>query len=250
MASSRARASDIKLIIGATVGVLLAGFLIAGAAFVATRSKGSVVCGQLNIGSATDVRQTLQDGGPYFQTGGAGCGFWLALEDGDIVAYKVAQPQNCSLELKRDHWQCGSSTVTVDGLTRYPVSIQTVGQTDSVIIDLLPPGVATSTTSSTVKTSARIACGQLDIGKETEVRKTLDNGGPYFQTGGAGCGFWLALDDGHIVAYRTDQPDNCTLKFTSNAWRCGTRTVGVDRLLRDKVTIDTVGTTDSVLVNF
>ncbi|HEY5171800.1 MAG TPA: hypothetical protein VIK54_08755, partial [Acidimicrobiia bacterium] len=108
MASSRTRSADIKLIVGATVGVLLAGFLIAGAAFIATRSTGSVVCGQLNIGSATDVRQTLQNGGPYFQTGGAGCGFWLALADGDIVAYKVEQPQTCALKLKGDHWECGS----------------------------------------------------------------------------------------------------------------------------------------------
>ena len=105
-----------------------------------TRSKGSVVCGQLNIGSATDVRNTLQSGGPYFQTGGAGCGFWLALADGDIVAYKVEQPQQCTLKLKGDHWECGARRSPVADLAQYPVSIQTVGQTDSVIMDLLPPG--------------------------------------------------------------------------------------------------------------
>ncbi len=149
MASSRTRSADIKLIVGATVGVLLAGFLIAGAAFIATRSTGSVVCGQLNIGSATDVRQTLQNGGPYFQTGGAGCGFWLALADGDIVAYKVEQPQTCALKLKGDHWECGSRTVEVADLAQYPVSIQTVGQTDSVVVDLLPPQISTTTTTGT-----------------------------------------------------------------------------------------------------
>jgi len=149
VASSRTRSADIKLIVGATVGVLLAGFLIAGAAFIATRSTGSVVCGQLNIGSATDVRQTLQNGGPYFQTGGAGCGFWLALADGDIVAYKVEQPQTCALKLKGDHWECGSRTVEVADLAQYPVSIQTVGQTDSVVVDLLPPQISTTTTTGT-----------------------------------------------------------------------------------------------------
>ncbi len=152
MASSRARASDIKLLIGATVAVLLAGFFIAGAALVATRSSGNVVCGVLNIGSATDVRQTLQNGGPYFQTGGAGCGFWLALSDGDIVAYRVEQPQNCKLQLKRDHWDCGGQTVPAEGLATYPVSIVTVGQADSVVINLLPPGATTTTTSTTVAT--------------------------------------------------------------------------------------------------
>ncbi len=124
MASSRARAADIKLLVGATVGVLLAGFLIAGAAFIATRSSGSIVCGQLNIGSATDVRTTLDNGGPYFQTGGAKCGFWLALADGNIVAYKVEQPQGCSLKLLRDHWDCGGQTVAAEDLAQYPVSIQ------------------------------------------------------------------------------------------------------------------------------
>jgi hypothetical protein len=149
VASSRARSSDIKLIIGATVGVLMAGFLIAAGAFVATRSSGSVVCGQLNIGSASDVRNTLVGGGPYFQTGGAGCGFWLALSNGNIVAYKVEQPQNCALKLKRDHWECGGQTVSAADLAQYPVSIQTVGQTSSAVIDLLPPGTVTSTTGTT-----------------------------------------------------------------------------------------------------
>jgi len=116
---------------------------------VATRGGGNIVCGQLNIGSATDVRNTLQNGGPYFQTGGAECGFWLALADGNIVAYKVEQPQNCKLKLKRDHWTCGPQTVDPSGLAQYPVSIQTVGITDSVIINLLPPGTEPTTLPGT-----------------------------------------------------------------------------------------------------
>jgi hypothetical protein len=142
------RSSDIKLIAAATVAVLLVGFFIAGAALIATRGSGSVVCGQLNIGSASDVRQKLQDGGPYFQTGGANCGFWLALADGDIVAYKVEQPDGCTLQLKRDGWKCGDRTnVDPAGLATYPVSIQTVGTTDALIVDLVPPGVGPTTTS-------------------------------------------------------------------------------------------------------
>ncbi len=149
MASSRARSSDIKLIVASTVAVLMAGFLIAGGALIATRSPGNVVCGVLTVGSASDVRKTLDTGGPYFTTGGAGCGFWLALADGNIVAYKVEQPQKCTLKLKRDHWECGSQTVDAAGLAQYPVSIQTIGQTDSVVINLLPPGVSTTTTTTT-----------------------------------------------------------------------------------------------------
>jgi hypothetical protein len=152
--SSSSRSSDIKLIVSATVAVLLVGFFIAGAALVATRGSGSVVCGQLNIGSASDVRQKLQDGGPYFQTGGANCGFWLALQDGDIVAYKVEQPDGCTLQLKRDGWKCGNRTkIDATTLAAYPVSIQTFNQTDAVIVDLLPPGVGSTTTSPPAPTT-------------------------------------------------------------------------------------------------
>jgi hypothetical protein len=150
------RSSDIKLIASATVAVLLVGFFIAGAALIATRGSGSVVCGQLNIGSAADVRQKLQDGGPYFQTGGASCGFWLALEDGDIVAYKVDQPEKCTLQLKRDGWKCGDRTrIDPAELAKYPVSIKTFGTTDAVIVDLVPPGLTSTTASSTTATTTR-----------------------------------------------------------------------------------------------
>ena len=95
--------------------MLLVGFFIAGAALVATRGGGNVVCGQLNIGSAADIRNSLETGGPYFQTGGAGCGFWLALDDDDIVAYKAEQPladkSTCTLKCERDHWECGRQTI-------------------------------------------------------------------------------------------------------------------------------------------
>ena len=147
MASSRAasRAADIKLLLGATVGVLLVGGMIAGMALIATRGSKNIVCTQLNIGSASNVRNTLQTGGPYFQTGGAGCGFWLALDDNDIVAYKAQQPQmNCTLKLKRDHWECGGVTIQTSELAQYPVAIQTLGQVDAVIVDLRPPPTPTT----------------------------------------------------------------------------------------------------------
>ena len=147
MASSRAasRASDIKLLLGATVGVLLVGGMIAGMALIATRGSKNIVCSQLNIGSASNVRNTLQTGGPYFQTGGAGCGFWLALDDNDIVAYKAEQPQkNCTLKLKRDHWECGGVPIETSELAQYPVAIQTLGQVDAVIVDLRSPPTPTT----------------------------------------------------------------------------------------------------------
>ena len=145
MASSRARSSDIKLIVSATVAVVLAGLLVGGGMLVATRGGGNIVCSPLNVGSASDIRQKLQSGGPYFQPGGITCGYWLALANGNIVAYKVEQPQNCPLQRKRDHWQCGSHTVNAAELARYPVSIRIVGQTDSVFVDLTPTDLSATT---------------------------------------------------------------------------------------------------------
>jgi len=142
LASSRSRNSDIKLLVASTVGVLMAGFLIAGGILVATRGGKSTVCPQLNIGAVADIRRTLLNGGPTFQTGGAGCGFWLALADGEIVAYKVTQPAgaaDCTLKLKRDHWECGGNVVAAAGLAQYPVETKTIDRIDAVIVDLRPP---------------------------------------------------------------------------------------------------------------
>jgi hypothetical protein len=139
--SSRSR-NDIKLLLAATVAVLMAGFLIAGGILVATRGGKSTVCPQLNIGAVADIRRILLNGGPTFQTGGAGCGFWLALVDGEVVAYKVTQPTGraaCTLKLKRDHWECDGHVVAPDGLARYPVETKTIDKIDAVIVDLRPP---------------------------------------------------------------------------------------------------------------
>ena len=122
---------------------MFAGFLIAGGALVATRGGGNIVCNQLTVGDAGDLRSTLQNGGPYFQTGGASCGFWLAIDDNDIVAYKVKQPDGCTLKLKRDHWECGGATVAASDLAQYPVSFQKIDNKDAVIVDLRPPGAVT-----------------------------------------------------------------------------------------------------------
>ena len=139
------RKGDIKVIAGATVAVLLVGFFIVGAMIVTTRGGSGVQCAELNIGSATGVRDNLENG-PYFQTGGGRCGFWLALENDDIVAYKAVQPSGCTAQLKFDHWSCGGRTVPASRLARYPVRIQTVKGVDAVVVNL-----RTAATSTTVQ---------------------------------------------------------------------------------------------------
>ena len=151
VASSRAsRAADIKLIVGATVGVLLVGGLLVLGLWTAT-SRGSGderVCGQLNAGSASGIRETLENGGPVFTTGGAGCGFFLALVDGDIVAYKALQHDaGCTLRLKRDHWECGGRVLLDSELEQYPISIRTIDDADAVFVDLRPFRDVTTTSS-------------------------------------------------------------------------------------------------------
>ena len=147
MSSSRIRRSDIKLLVAATVGVLMAGFLIAGAVLVATSGSKSVTCGQLAIGSATDRRRTLSTEGPSFIGVGGGCGFWIALEDNDIVAYKGKQPSGCTLNLRNQgrRWECGGATLAAPDLARYPVSIRTENKVDVVIVDLGPPPTTPTT---------------------------------------------------------------------------------------------------------
>jgi hypothetical protein len=120
----------------------MAGFLIAGGIFVATRGGKSTVCPQLNIGAVAEIRRILVNGGPTFQTGGAGCGFWLALADGEVVAYKVTQRVagvDCTLKLKRDHWECDGNVVAPDDLARYPAETKTIDKIDALIVDLRPP---------------------------------------------------------------------------------------------------------------
>jgi hypothetical protein len=139
------RKSDIKLVAGATVAVILVGLFIAGAMIVTTSGSSGPQCGQLNIGLASSVRSNLEHG-PYFQTGGGDCGFWLALDNGDIAAYKAVQPATgCTLDWKGDHWECDGTNAPVSDLAQYPVAIQTQDGVDVVMVNLGTPDPSGST---------------------------------------------------------------------------------------------------------
>jgi hypothetical protein len=139
------RKSDIKLVAGATVAVILVGLFIAGAMIVTTSGSTDATCGQLNIGLASGVRSNLEHG-PYFTTGGGDCSFWLALENGDIAAYRAVQPaSDCTLDWKSDHWECGGTNIPVSEIEPYPVSIQTQDGVDVVIVNLGTPDPSAST---------------------------------------------------------------------------------------------------------
>jgi len=149
------RKGDLKVIAGATVAVLLVGFFIFGAMMMTTGGGSGPTCGRLNIGLATGVRKNLEHG-PYFQTGGGRCGFYLALENDNIVAYKVEQPSGCTLLRKFDHWECDKHRISAQRLSQYPVSIQTVEGVDRVLVNLRSPAAGSTTTvatSTTVKST-------------------------------------------------------------------------------------------------
>jgi hypothetical protein len=160
VATSRARSSDIKLIVSATFAVILAGLFIAGGMLVATSSGSrNPICGSLNVGKASAVRDSVQTHGPSFVTNGASCGFWLALEDGTVVAYRVEQPSGCSLNLRdrATRWVCGGNDIATKDLATYDVRYVPIGATEAIIVDLSPstttttPSTTPSTTTTTVK---------------------------------------------------------------------------------------------------
>jgi len=144
------RKGDVKVIAGATVAVLLVGFFIFGAMMMTTGGS-SPTCGQLNTGSAAGIRDTLENG-PYFQSGGGRCGFFFALENDNIVAYRVQQPSGCTALWKFDHWECDGRTIAASRLAEYPVSIQTVHDVDTVVVNLGTPAPRSTTTAETSTT--------------------------------------------------------------------------------------------------
>lgn len=144
--SSSFRRSDAKILAAATIAILLAGGLIAAGLLAATRGDRSTVCRQLEVGLVSEIRSTLEDGGPYLATGGGSCSFWLAIdENGDIVAYKIRQPGGCTLELRRgERWACGGKTLDPTTLDQYPVRTKTVENVDTLVVDLAPSGTPTT----------------------------------------------------------------------------------------------------------
>jgi hypothetical protein len=149
----RQRNADLKLMLGAAVAIILAGSLIAIGFLVASNNDDRATCGRLPVGTADGVRSDLETGGPYFQTGGGGCGFYLALNDsGDIVAYAAKQP-DCTLRLERENFVCGNESVDVASLEKFPVSIEEHDKIDTVIVDLNPRSRTSTTTTRAVSTT-------------------------------------------------------------------------------------------------
>jgi hypothetical protein len=134
----RQRNSDLKVMLAAATAVVLVGLFIAGA-LIMTTSSGEVSCGRLAVGPIEGIYDDVE-GGPSYIQGGGKCAAWVALEDGDIVAYKVRQPNGCRLLVEDGNLQCADGTrVAIDDLEEFPVSIETRNDIDTVVVDLSPP---------------------------------------------------------------------------------------------------------------
>jgi hypothetical protein len=107
------RRADLRLLLGATIGVLLGGVIIAAAILAVTSRAGTPsIKHPISFGLAENVRKIVRDGGPVNITGPDGSGAWIAIEHGRLVALLVKQPapQSCTLR-----WRGSKNSFTCDG---------------------------------------------------------------------------------------------------------------------------------------
>ncbi len=157
------RKSDLRLVLGATIGIILGGVVIA-AAILAVTSRGKVPTTRKPIafGLGTEVRKNVRSGGPVNIAGASGdTGFWVALEDGELVALLVHQPkpQSCTLRWRgsKNSFLCDGRRVTSDQLARYRSFVSKSGPTKGLYMvalrDVQPaPGASAGSTSTSSTT--------------------------------------------------------------------------------------------------
>jgi hypothetical protein len=124
------------------MAVLVAGLLVAAAILLVTgRAKTPKPTKPIPFGVARSVRQLVEDGGPVPYAGTSGDdGFWVAIEDGKLVALVVQQPDlGCNTKWRGsiDSFVCGGEKVRSTELERYKVVIPTSGdRKGNFLVDL------------------------------------------------------------------------------------------------------------------
>jgi hypothetical protein len=127
------RRSDIKLLLGSAVGVILGGIVIAAAILAITsRGKAPDVRVPQPFGLASSIHDNVRQGGPINIAGLSGDdGFWVAVEHHRLVALLVKQPQPhaCTLRWRgsKDTFTCDDRPVSSRNLARYRSFIQRSG---------------------------------------------------------------------------------------------------------------------------
>jgi hypothetical protein len=142
---SAVRRSDTKVLVIATIAVIVGGLVIAAAILlVSGRAKTpALLTKPVPFGVAKGMKQTISDGGPVAFAGTTGdTGFWLALEDGKLVALQVKRPgtKDCNVRWKGSvdsFVDCNGNKVRIDQLARFPIEIPTKGpHKGQLLVDL------------------------------------------------------------------------------------------------------------------
>jgi hypothetical protein len=149
-APAPARRSNVGVYIVGVILVLVVGALIAGGILLVTgRAKTPKLEGLIRFGQAASIRDKAKDGGPFAYAGSSGdTGFWVALEDGKLVALKIRKPgtKDCNVIWRgsRDTFvDCNGNPIRMSQLARYPVKIPETGKNKGqFLVDLsgnIPP---------------------------------------------------------------------------------------------------------------
>lgn len=144
------RRGDTRVLIVATLAVLAAGLLIAAAILVVTsRAKTPAVTGPIPFGYAKSLQTKVKTGGPVAYAGTTGdTGFWLAIEDGELVALKIRRPgtKDCNVRWAGSvdsFLDCNAKRVRSEQLARYRTEIPRSGdRKGNFLVDLrhtIPP---------------------------------------------------------------------------------------------------------------
>jgi hypothetical protein len=126
--------SNLPIYLLGTVLVLVLGVIIAAAILLVTgRAKTPKMEGLVRFGQAKSLTEKARAGGPFAYAGSTGdTGFWVALEDGKLVALKIRRPgtKECNViwrGSRNTFVDCNDTPVKIDQLARYRVVIPQKG---------------------------------------------------------------------------------------------------------------------------
>lgn len=139
-------------LVAASAGVLILSALALAAAFLffLPGQENPDAGAPVSVGFASSIEEEVAEGGPIFQadiTGGER-GFWIALEDGELVALALEVPgrEGCNVDWRgRDDTfvDCDTQPIETTELARYEVSVRREGADEgALLVDLdtvLPP---------------------------------------------------------------------------------------------------------------
>ena len=126
--SANQRQSDLRLLLGTTVAVLLGGIVIAAAILAITADGVPNLRRPQPFGLAVDLRKKVNEGGPLLIAGLSGDdGFWITMENERLVPLLVRQrtPEPCILRWRgsKDTFTCDDRPVDPSTMARYRTSV-------------------------------------------------------------------------------------------------------------------------------